>query len=387
MFEFSVQHKAKNSRARTGTLKTPHGVIHTPVFMPVGTAGVVKTLHPDEVKSLGADIILANTYHLYLRPGEKLIKKFGGLHKWMGWKEPILTDSGGFQIFSLAIEDRPTPETHFKPQVKVTDEGVEFRSHIDGSKHFLTPEKAIQIEVDLGADIIMAFDECIPAKSNKTYANEAMERTHKWAIRCKKEFEKLQKRRKIKQALFPIIQGCIFEDLRIESAKFMANLDLPGIAIGGLSVGETKQELYSMLEVIHPYLPADKPRYLMGVGTPEDLLKCIDRGIDMFDCVLVTRMSRHGAFWTSEDRMNIRNAKYKSDKKPLMENCACSTCKTFSRSYLHHLFKEGETLGLRLMTIHNLHFLLDLMAKIRESIKRNTFQTFKKKFLSKFKPT
>lgn len=365
--------------ARTGVLNTPHGKIETPVFMPVGTLATVKTLSPDELKTLNADIILANTYHLYLRPGEELIHQMGGLHKWMNWDRPILTDSGGFQVFSLGKS---------KLGVKIKEEGVEFKSHLNGSKHYLTPEKAVQIQHKLGSDIIMAFDECASTDKEKKYVRSAMERTHAWLVRCRKEHEKLEKKKKIQppQALFPIIQGGIYEDLRIESTKFVCSMDWPGIAIGGLSVGETKQEMYKTIEHIHPYLPDDKPRYLMGVGTPEDLLECIERGIDMFDCVLPTRMSRHGAFWDELGRQNLRNNKYRDDKLPLQKKCRCYTCKNFSRSYLRHLIQEGEILGHRLMTIHNLHFLLDLVSKIRDHIKKGSFKKFKKAFLKNFKP-
>lgn len=374
-FQFKILHASRTGYSRTGILQTPHGKIHTPVFMPVGTLGAVKTLSPDEVKSLGAEIILANTYHLHLRPGEKFIKKMGGLHTWTNWDRPMLTDSGGFQVFSL------------ENMRKITQEGVEFKSHIDGSKKFLTPEKVIQIEHDLGADIIMGFDECAAGDSSHTYAKEAMQRTHDWVVRCKREHLKLEKKRNSEsapQALFPIIQGVTFADLRIESAKFMSSLDLPGIAIGGLSVGEEKEKMHEMLEVIAPHLPKEKPRYLMGVGSPEDLLEGVDRGIDMFDCVMPTRIARHGAFWTMSGRNQIKNAEFRTSSKPLMKNCQCYTCKNFCASYVRHLFTENEILAHRLITIHNLHFLLDLMRNIRNEIEKETFQTFKKKFLQKF---
>lgn len=347
--------------------------------MPVGTLATVKSVSPDELHQLGADIILANTYHLYLRPGEALIKKMGGLHKWMNWNKPILTDSGGFQVFSMGKSSLG---------VKIKDDGVEFRSHHDGSKHFLSPEKAIQIQHNLGADIIMAFDECAPVDKEKKYVVAAMQRTHDWLIRCRKEHENLEKKKtkQAPQALFPIIQGGTHEDLRIASTQFICSMDWPGIAIGGLSVGETKAEMYHAIETIHPYLPEEKPRYLMGVGTPEDLLECVERGIDMFDCVLPTRMSRHGAFWDTKGRQNIRNAQYSSDNTSLQKNCQCYTCKNFSKSYLRHLLQEGEILGHRLMTIHNLHFLLDLMSKIRDAIAKGDFSKFKKAFLRNFKP-
>lgn len=376
-FEFKIG--KKEGKARTGVLTTPHGEINTPVFMPVGTLATVKSLAPEELNALGADIILSNTYHLYLRPGEDLISKMGGLHKWMNWQKPILTDSGGFQVFSMGKS---------KLGVKINDKGVEFRSHLDGSKHFLSPEKAIEIQHKLGADIIMAFDECAPVDKEKKYVIEAMKRTHDWLLRCRKEHEKLESKKTTApaQALFPIIQGGTHEDLRIESAQFICSMDWPGIAIGGLSVGESKQEMYHTIDTIHPHLPEQKPRYLMGVGTPEDLLECVSRGIDMFDCVLPTRMSRHGAFWNELGRQNIRNAQYTADKSPLQKDCQCYSCQNFSKSYIRHLLAEGEILGHRLMTIHNLHFLIDLMREIREQISKGTFLKFKEKFLKNFKP-
>ena len=366
-FSFTVRQKSTGSNARLGTFSTPHGPIKTPCFMPVGTKATVKTLTPEDLKSLGAQIVLANTYHLALRPGADLVKKMGGLHKWMNWNGPILTDSGGFQVFSLAKMN------------KITDDGVEFQSHLDGKKHFFTPELAIQIQEKLGADIIMAFDECAPADASKTYARKALDRTHAWTLRC----VKAKKRRN--QALFPIIQGVNFKDLRLESAKFMADLDLPGIAIGGLSVGEGKKKMYQTLEWIEPHLPKNKPRYLMGVGTPDDLLEAVNRGIDMFDCVLPTRLARHGAFWTDRARVNIKLKKFAQDKKPLLPGCTCYTCQNFSRSYIRHLIIENEILGMRLMTIHNLHFILELMRQIRLSLRENHFPKFKTNFLKKFK--
>lgn len=388
MFEFKVKKKDSKSRARTGTLKTPHGLIQTPIFMPVGTLGTVKTLSPDELTTLGAQIILANTYHLYLRPGHKVIKKLGGLHKWTGFNCPILTDSGGFQVFSLAQEKGYVAGKQTKTRIKLSEDGVEFQSHIDGSRHFLTPEKVMQIQGDLGADIIMAFDECAPGQSSKTYAKEAMQRTHQWAARCKNEYGKIQKSGEKsgqkKQALFPIVQGVTYKDLRIESAKFMADLDLPGIGIGGLSVGEGKEKMYETLEFTEPHLPEGKPRYLMGVGTPEDLLECIERGMDMFDCVLATRLARHGTFWSKEGRHSIRRETYKADPRPMCKDCRCYACQNFSRSYLRHLVTENEVLGIRLLTIHNINFLLNLMREIREAIEKGTFAAFKKKFLEKY---
>ncbi len=385
MFEFQVHHTAAKSKARTGTLKTPHGEIKTPVFMPVGTKATVKTLSQEDLETLDAEIILANTYHLYLRPGEKLIKEMGGLHKWMQWNGPMLTDSGGFQVFSLAQEKDFKEEKTIKTSVKIDENGVTFKSHLDGSKHYFTPEKAIQIQHDLGADIIMAFDECAPADSTKQYFKQAMQRTHNWLTRCDIEHKKLLKTQTHDQALFGIVQGGLFADLRQESAKFVNDLDLPGNAIGGLSVGESKEDMSAMIEAVIPHLSEQKPRYLMGVGTPEDLLEAIDRGVDMFDCVHPTRIARHGCFWTESGRFAIRKEQFKLDEKPLQAGCQCQCCKRYSRSYLRHLFIEKEILALRLISIHNLHFLLNLMTEIRKSIEQDTFQSFKKDFLTTFK--
>jgi queuine tRNA-ribosyltransferase len=385
MFEFKIKHSSKDSQARTGTFKTPHGEIKTPVFMPVGTKASVKTLSKEDLENINTEIILANTYHLYLRPGEKIIKKMGGLHKWMNWNHPILTDSGGFQIFSLAQKKDFVKNKQFKTTVKIDEKGVEFKSHIDGSKHYLTPEKATKIQHALGSDIIMAFDECAPAQSTKKYFEESMTRTHNWLIKCKKEHEKLSKKQTNKQALFGIVQGGTYKDLRIQSAKFINEQNLPGNAIGGLAVGESKEKMFEIIETVIPHLDTNKPRYLMGVGTPEDLLECVERGIDMFDCVHPTRMARHGTFWTEKGRFSIKREQFKTDKNSLQKNCECQTCKNYCRSYLRHLIFENEILGLRLMTIHNLHFLLNLMREIRENIEKNTFKTFKKKFLKKFK--
>ncbi len=379
-FNFKIKFDDKTTEARTGVLNTAHGKIETPVFMPVGTKATVKTLSPEEIKKTKSQIILANTYHLYLRPGHETVNKMGGLHKWMNWDGPILTDSGGFQVFSLAANKRGS----IKPLVKIYNEGVEFISYIDGSKHFFTPEKAIQIQHALGADIIMAFDECMPAHSIYSYSKEALQRTHKWVKQCIKEHKKIQSKSNIEQALFPIVQGGIHDDLRIESTKYMADLDLPGIAIGGLSVGETKEEMYHTLEVINPYLPKQKARYLMGVGTPENLLIAISHGIDMFDCVMATRNARHGSFWTKDGRFHIKNAEFKDDEKPLMKNCHCYACKNYSKSYIRHLIIEKEMFGQRLVTIHNVYFLNRLMQKARMHIEKGTYNYYMKKFLKRF---
>ena len=367
MFEFKVKKTDKNSKARVGEVKTSHGSFKTPCFMPVGTLGTVKTLTKEELIELGAEIILGNAYHLYLRPGTEIIKKAGGLHKFMNWDRPILTDSGGFQVFSLA------------KLRKITNKGVEFSSHIDGSKHFFTPEKAIKIQNDLGADIIMAFDECAPYPVTHEYAFSAMERTHLWAEKC------LKFHKKKSQALFGIIQGSVYKDLRIESAKFISSLDFPGIAIGGVSVGESRAEMYKAISWCEPYIPKDKPKYVMGVGEPVDLLESIERGIDMFDCALPTRIARNGAVWTKTGRINLRNSKYKKDLSPIEKNCACFACKNYTKAYISHLIGVKEILGIRLTTIHNLHFILNLLADSRKAIKNDEFSKFKKDFIKSFK--
>jgi queuine tRNA-ribosyltransferase len=374
MFEFELQ--STDGAARRGTLKTPHGEIQTPVFMPVGTKATVKTLSQEDLQDLGAQIILGNTYHLYLRPGEALIKEMGKLHKWMQWSGPILTDSGGFQVFSLAKESNFAKGSEHKTKVKIDDNGVEFKSHLDGSLHYFTPEKAIEVQHDIGADIIMAFDECAPAESSDSYFKEAMERTHKWLERCKVRHQELTQENGESRALFGIVQGGLNPQLRQESAKFIDSLDLPGNAIGGLSVGESKEQMQKMLEHTTPHLSPTKPRYLMGVGTPEDLLESIERGVDMFDCVHPTRMARHGSFWTETGRHCITNEKFKKDPSLLLTG--------YSKSYVRHLFMEKEILGQRLLSIHNLKFLLNLMAKIREAITEKNFATFKKDFLATY---
>lgn len=335
--------------------------------MPCGTKGSVKTLTPDELKSLGCEIVLANTFHLMLRPGGAKIKHFGGLHRWIAWNGPILTDSGGFQVFSLSKIR------------KIDDRGVIFRSPIDGSTHLLTPEKSIKIQEQLGADIIMAFDDCAPADADKTYTKEAMKRTHEWLLRSFKA------KTRNNQALFPIIQGGKFSDLRKESAKFMCGFDTPGIAIGGVAVGESKKDMWDAVEAASPLLPKNRPHYLMGVGEPVDILEAVSRGMDMFDCVLPTRLARHGSFWTHQGgRKNITRSEYANKNTALEKKCACYTCKNFSASYLRHLMREKEILGHRLLTIHNLHFLLDLMRNIQNAIKNNAFSKFSKKFIKDF---
>jgi len=365
-FSFTVQERDSHSSARAGLIHTHHGDIPTPAFMPVGTQATVKTLTPDELKELGANIILANTYHLYLRPGDDLIARMGGLHTFMGWDGPILTDSGGFQVFSLQ---------HLR---QVNDEGVVFRSHLDGSEHLFSPEKVISIQENLGADIIMVLDECA-VPDDRHYMENALQRTHLWAERCRAAHTRTD------QALFGIVQGGIFPDLRRQSARFLADLSFPGYGIGGLSVGESKEDMHRMLEVIVPLLPDDKPRYLMGVGSPEDLFEGVARGVDQFDCVLPTRLARNGAVFTHSGRVNLRNARFAEDPTPIEEKCQCYTCQRFSRAYLHHLLKAREILGLRLNSIHNLHFLLELMRQIRHSILEGSFVDHKERFLASYR--
>ena len=353
MFDFEIT--ARNARARAGVFTTPHGRLQTPVFAPVGTQATVKTLTPVQLVELGASLVLSNTYHLYLRPGDELIAALGGLHSFMNWQQPMLTDSGGYQVFSLA-------ETR-----QIDDDGVTFKSHIDGSIHRLTPERSIQIQENLGADIIMAFDECSDPNDHD-YSRIAMERTHRWADRSVKV------KRRADQALFGIVQGGIDPSLRAESAQFIASLGTPGIAIGGLSVGETKEEMHTMLDVVTPLLPEVKPRYLMGVGTPEDLIDGVARGVDIFDCVLPTRLARHHAAFSSEGRLNLLNATFARDERPIDKECDCYTCQTFTRAYIRHLIVAGELLAGTLLSIHNLRALIRLMEEIRRSISEGTFE-------------
>lgn len=348
---------ARHGRARAGIFHTPHGPIPTPVFAPVGTQGTVKAVTPAQLEEIGATLILANTYHLYLRPGDELIAEMGGLHRFMNWSGPILTDSGGFQVFSLAANR------------KVDDDGVTFKSHIDGSIHRFTPEKSIAIQENLGADIIMAFDECAPPY-DRAYNEQAMQRTHNWAERC------LKAKTRADQALFGIVQGGIFPDLRQESAQFIAALNFPGNAIGGLSVGETKEETRAMLDIVLSILPEDKPRYLMGVGMPEDLVDGILRGVDIFDCVLPTRLARHNAALTRNERLNMVNAAYARDPLPIDPNCACYTCRHFSRAYLRHLIIAREMLSATLLSIHNLYTLIKLVQDTRQAILENRLEEF-----------
>ena len=361
-FEYRVTHVCKQTGARVGEFITPHGVIHTPVFMPVGTQATVKTLAPYEVEELGAEIILSNTYHLYMRPGEELVRRAGGLHKFMGWHRPILTDSGGFQVFSLAKLN------------KITDDGVEFSSHIDGSRHFFSPEKSVDIQIALGSDIIMAFDECSAAGCDKSYAGKALDRTLKWLERCYVHHKNDD------QMLFPIIQGNMFEDLRIKSVKESIPFARCGIAVGGLSVGEEKSVMYRMLDALYPEYPTSMPRYLMGVGSPDCIVEGVARGIDMFDCVLPTRTARNGLAFTTQGKVTVRNAAYKDDFTPLDPECDCYTCTHFTRGYIRHLVNAGEILGARLISYHNLYYLEKLMTRIRNAILSDRFGDFIEEF-------
>lgn len=359
---FSFELIAADGRARAGIFHTLHGDILTPAFAPVGTQATVKAITSAQLNELGAGLILANTYHLYLRPGDDLVAEMGDLHQFMNWNGPILTDSGGFQVFSLA-DNR-----------KVDDDGVTFKSHIDGSLHRLTPEKSIAIQENLGADIIMAFDECA-SPYDRDYTEQAMNRTHQWAVACKAAWKRKD------QALFGIVQGGIFLDLRQDSAEFIANLNLPGNAIGGLSVGETKAEMHAVLDAVDPILQKHKPRYLMGVGTPEDLLHSVMRGVDIFDCVLPTRLARHNAAMVRGGKLNLVNSAFARDPNPIEENCACYTCQNYSRAYLRHLIVAKEMLSATLLSIHNLHTLLQLGRNMRQSIIEKRFDNFVEEYL------
>jgi queuine tRNA-ribosyltransferase len=355
--------------ARAGVVWTPHGAIQTPAFMPVGTQASVKSVSPDELWQLKASIILANTYHLYLRPGAEVIEKFGGLHHFMSWSGPILTDSGGFQVFSLA---------HNR---KLDDDGVTFKSHIDGSTHRFTPEMVMRVQEQLGADIIMVLDECTPHPSSHEYNRLAVARTHSWAERCLKAHSRGD------QALFGIVQGSIYPDLRQQSASTLAALGFPGYAIGGLSVGEPKADMHRILEKTTPLLPWNKPRYLMGVGSPEDLLECVARGIDMFDCVLPTRVARNGALLTREGRLPIKSSRFALEDRPIEPNCDCYTCINFSLGYLHHLYRAEELLVYRLNSIHNLRFMTRIVEEIRAAILDGSFNQYREEFLARYKTT
>ena len=365
---YELIHECKQTGARRGVIHTPHGDIQTPVFMPVGTQATVKSMAPEELKKMvGAQIILSNTYHLYLRPGQDIVKEAGGLHNFMKWDRPILTDSGGFQVFSLGALRT------------ISEEGVEFKSHLDGSKHFFSPESVMKIEEDLGADIIMAFDECVEYPATYEYTKQSMERTTRWAKRCKEAHTTVEK-----QALFGIIQGGFYKDLRKKSAEDLVSLDLPGYAIGGISVGEPKEEFLDILNYTTPLMPKDKPRYLMGVGTPDYLIEAVLSGIDMCDCVLPTRIARNGTALTSHGKVVVRNATYERDWNPLDNNCDCYTCKNYTRAYIRHLIKANEILGVRLLSIHNLRFLTNLMERVKIEIEHDNLQNFKEEFFKQY---
>ncbi|NLK88891.1 MAG: tRNA guanosine(34) transglycosylase Tgt [Clostridiaceae bacterium] len=362
---YEIRHVCRQSGARLGWLHTPHGSFATPAFMPVGTQATVKGMSPEEVESMGAGIILANTYHLWMRPGPDIVRQAGGLHRFMNWDRAILTDSGGFQVFSLSDLRH------------ITEEGVNFKSHIDGSRRILTPERSIQIQNDLGADIIMAFDECTPWPAEHGYVKRSLERTTRWLERCIQAHTKPET-----QALFGIVQGGTYADLRRQSAREITAFDLPGFALGGLSVGEPASLLFAMLEETVPLLPADKPRYLMGVGTPDYLVEASIRGIDMFDCVLPTRMGRNGSVLTRKGRMIVRDAKFARDFSPIDPFCQCYVCRNYSRAYIRHLIKADEIFGLRLTSWHNLHFLLDLMEQVRTAIQENRLLDFRDQLIA-----
>lgn len=365
---YELLHECKQTGARRGIIHTPHGDIQTPVFMPVGTQATVKSMTPDELKEMiDAKIILSNTYHLYLRPGSKLVKEAGGLHKFMNWDRAILTDSGGFQVFSLG--DLRT----------ISEEGVEFKSHLDGSKHFFSPESVMETENDLGADIIMAFDECVEYPATYEYTKQSMERTTRWAARCKAAHKNTEK-----QGLFGIIQGGFYKDLRDKSLEDLVAMDFPGYAIGGISVGEPKEEFLDILRYTAPKMPKDKPRYLMGVGTPDYLIEAALAGIDMCDCVLPTRIARNGTAMTWNGKVVVRNATYERDFTPLDSECDCYTCKNYTKAYLRHLVKTKEILGVRLLSIHNLYFLSKLMERVRLEIEHDNLLNFKNEFYSKY---
>ena len=361
---------AQDGKARRGRMLTPHGAIETPVFMPVGTQGTVKAVSPRELQELNAQIVLGNTYHLFVRPGIEVMRQFGGLHHFMGWKGPILTDSGGFQVFSLA------------KLRKITEEGVHFQNHLDGAPCFLGPETAMDIQATLGSDIAMAFDECPPHPCGREYAAKSLGLTLRWAERCRRWAEARDER----PAIFGIVQGSVFEDLRRESAEALARMDFEGYAVGGVSVGETQEEMMQAVEWSEPFLPAAKPRYAMGLGTPPQMLELIARGIDMFDCVLPTRIARNGTAFTAAGTVNLKNAPFAADKGPIEEGCQCYACAEFSRGYLRHLIKAEEILGLRLVSLHNLHFYIRLMERARTRIEAGTFDEFRRRFVAGYKP-
>jgi queuine tRNA-ribosyltransferase len=366
-FSFQLEKKCARTWARVGVLHTPHGDVSTPVFCPVGTQATVKTMSPRGLEEVGVSLVVANTYHLYHRPGADIVAGLGGLHSFMGWQGPILTDSGGFQVFSMG---------HLR---EIDDDGVTFRSHIDGSEQRLTPEKSISVQEQLGADIVVALDVCPPYPSDREHNRLALDRTHRWAERC------LKAQTRKDQMMQGVVQGGTYADLRAESARHLVALDFPAYAIGGLSVGEPKALMHDMLEATIPRLPEEKPRHLLGVGSPEDLFEGVARGIDIFDCALPTRVARNGTFFTREGRLNIRNARYKADAAPVVEDCSCYTCRNFSRAYLRHLVIGREILGLHLATVHNLHFMLDLMREIRDAVRQERFPGLRDEFLTGYR--
>lgn len=365
--DFEILHKEANTRARRGRITTRHGTIETPVFMPVGTQATVKAMKPEDVEKTGAEIILGNTYHLYLRPGEDIVREAGGLHRFMNWNKSILTDSGGFQVFSLG------------PMRKITEEGVRFKSYLDGSTHMMRPEDSIAIQTALGSDIMMAFDECIPYPADRRYVKDSLERTTRWLARCVEAHHNVSE-----QSLFGIMQGGMYKDLRYESAMQIREFDLPGYAIGGLSVGEPKEEMLEVLDECADYLPPEKPRYVMGVGTPDYLFEGVERGIDMFDCVLPTRLARHGMAMTSHGKVNIKNKQWERAFEPLDPECDCYCCRNYSKAYLRHLYKSDEILSSMLLSEHNTHFLVNMMKNIRKAIEENRFLEYKKEFYDKY---
>lgn len=372
MFRFAIH--ASDGRARAGTFHTPRGAVDTPVFMPVGTLATVKALDPDELRGMHAQMILANAYHLHLRPGDELVQRLGGLHRFMAWRGPILTDSGGFQVFSLASLN------------KVDEEGVTFRSHIDGSSRHFSPEGVMRIETNLGADVIMQFDHVIPGQSEHAAARDASERSIRWLARCRDEFDRLHAAPHApRQTLFPIVQGGIHQDLRRAAARAITDMGgWDGYAIGGLSVGEAKPDMYAMLEACDDAIPADRPRYLMGVGYPEDLLEGVARGVDLFDCVAPTRMGRNAAALTPDGRVNMRRAEFREDDRPVVEGCACGCCRRFSRAYIRHLIQADEMLGARLLSLHNVHFLIALMREARSRIIAGDFASWSREWLARY---
>ncbi len=372
-FRFHLEAVDEETGARAGVIETPRGRVHTPVFMPVGTQATVKTLTPDDLRTLGAEIILGNTYHLYLRPGHKLVNRLGGLHDFMSWDRLILTDSGGFQVFSLSDLNR------------IADDGVRFQSHLDGSRHLLTPELATEVQIDLGSDIVMAFDQCTTYPVEPADAAAAVKRTNGWADRCLERWREESTDAMTGRALFGIVQGSTYPDLRRQSAEALIERDFPGYAIGGLAVGEPKAEMFDTLEFTAARLPLEKPRYLMGVGFPDDIVESVSRGVDMFDCVMPTRNARNGTVFTWDGKLVVKNRPYAEDERPIDDSCSCQTCRQFSRAYLRHLFQAGEILGPRLATLHSLTFYVEMMRRMRKSILDGEFREWRDAFLDRFR--